>query len=310
MHPVMATTSDATRRPTGGGRRTRRSISRRPPAARGRAVRAVGPRARRSSTWPTRSARRAHGRAAGLAAARDAFYRGDLAQAMVRFHREQRRLAHRGGSRRLPLRDRGAAPLHVPRHRGPHVRAVVPGPGAAAVAHAARGRRSDALGHNTPAYVHRRGRGDEALLRRPRAVLRRSAVRRRCRSTRCSRPPTRQRAAAHPRRPRVARDAAARRRGGRDAAARRARPAPRRRGAAPTLPGDTSYVLRGRPHGNVCRPRRATCRGRARSSPASGFVPRRADRSRGPTGARACGRAGQAAAAHAQPRARPPRPVW
>ena len=58
------------------------------------------------------------GRAAGLAAARDAFYRGDLAMAMVRYHREHggwltaEDLAGYRSAIEPPVRD------DVPRHRG------------------------------------------------------------------------------------------------------------------------------------------------------------------------------------------------
>ena len=70
-------------------RRTSRSICRR--AA--RRSRAKSSCRRRSpppfNTWRTRRPRRAHrGREAGLAAARDAFYRGDIARAIVKFQKE------------------------------------------------------------------------------------------------------------------------------------------------------------------------------------------------------------------------------
>ena len=95
------------------------------------------------------------GRAAGLAAARDAFYRGDLAAAMVRYHREHggwltaEDLAEYRSAIEPPVRD------DVPRPRGDELRALVPGAGAAPDA----GRcstRDDlaALGHNSLAYVH------------------------------------------------------------------------------------------------------------------------------------------------------------
>ena len=81
------------------------------------------------------------GRIAGLRAARDAFYRGDLAAAMVRYHAE-----HGGWLTARDLADYHSEierPLSttLPRHRGALLRPVVPGPGPAPDAVAARRRR-------------------------------------------------------------------------------------------------------------------------------------------------------------------------
>ena len=109
----------------------------------------------------------------------------------------------------------------------------------------------------------------EALLRRPRALLRRSALRRTCRWTRCSRRPTPPSAGASMRpETRVGRDAAGRRRpgirpAGRPARADRRRPprSPRRARRCPaTRPTSASSTGTATP----CPRRRATSRGRAR----------------------------------------------
>ena len=150
------------------------------------------------------------GRVAGLRAARDAFYRGDLATAMVRYHRDN------GGwltaddlaSYRSEIDAAGAH--HLRRHGGPHVRPLVPGAGAAADAVAAGGRRSEGARPQHAGVRPSGHRGDEALLRRSRALLRRSALRRRA-DGRAAGAGVRGRAAAAHRRARLARDAAGRR---------------------------------------------------------------------------------------------------
>ena len=82
------------------------------------------------------------GRIAGLRAARDAFYRGDLAAAMVRYHDE-----HGGWLTARDLEDYQSEierPLSIalPRRRGALLRPVVPGAGPAPDAVPARRRRS------------------------------------------------------------------------------------------------------------------------------------------------------------------------
>ena len=96
----------------------------------------------------------ATGRAAGLQAARDAFYRGDIAAAIVDIHRDNGGLldARRPGG--VPRRRRagGARPLR--RHRRLCLRRLVPGTDAAAAAHILDGIDLRGLGHNSAAYVH------------------------------------------------------------------------------------------------------------------------------------------------------------
>ena len=87
-------------RRTRAGRRTRRSSC---PAG---APPRVGERfvqpdlAATLQTWPTRSAGAPRGREAGLRAARDAFYRGDIAARIAAFHAENGGYAHARGPRR------------------------------------------------------------------------------------------------------------------------------------------------------------------------------------------------------------------
>ena len=70
------------------------------------------------------------GRAAGLAAARDAFYRGDVAATIARYHAAEGGLLTRGRPRRLPRRRRAARAGHVRIARGGDLRLLVPGSGA------------------------------------------------------------------------------------------------------------------------------------------------------------------------------------
>ena len=210
--------------------------ARRPGAEVGRQVRAVRPRRARCSTWPTRTAPPGRTATAGLRAAHDAFYRGDIAREIVRFQQQE------GGYLSLddlaeyhsPHRAGGAAA--VARPRGDHLRPVVPGPGAAArrwrcsSASASPGWRTTRADLPAP---HRRMRepGDGG----PRVSLRRSGVRR-C----ADRPPARSgdhRAARRARCATTARSARCRRRW-----TRTNRP---HRGAArremPKVEADTSY---------------------------------------------------------------------
>jgi gamma-glutamyltranspeptidase/glutathione hydrolase len=94
------------------------------------------------------------GRAAGLAAARDAFYRGDLATVMTRYHREN------GGWLTMEdlasYRSEVEAPLRTTFH-GTEVLTCGPwcqGPVLLQVLSLLEGYDLRALGHNSPAYVH------------------------------------------------------------------------------------------------------------------------------------------------------------
>ena len=94
------------------------------------------------------------GRAAGLAAARDAFYRGDLATVMTRYHRE-----HGGWLTMEDLAEYGSeieAPTRTTFH-GTEVMTCGPwcqGPVMLQMLSLLAGYDLRALGHNTPAYVH------------------------------------------------------------------------------------------------------------------------------------------------------------
>ena len=73
---------------------------------------------------------------------------------------------------------RAAGARAIPRHRRLRLRAVVAGAGAAAGAeHPRRTSTCEAMGHNSPDYIHIADRGAEARVRRPPPLLRRSAVR-------------------------------------------------------------------------------------------------------------------------------------
>ena len=151
------------------------------------------------------------GRIAGLRAARDAFYRGDLAAAMVRYHAEHGGWLTARDLEDVPFRDRAPALDQLPRRRGALLRPVVPGAGPAPDAVPARRRRSRRARPQYPGLRPSRRRGHEALLRRPRALLRRPALRARA-DGRAARAVLRRRAPA----PRAAGDGV-----GRDAAGRR-----------------------------------------------------------------------------------------
>ena len=125
-------------------------------------------------------------RAAGLRAAHDAFYRGDIAREIVAVPAAGGRLSVDGRPRRIPLAHRAGGAAAVARPRGDHLRPVVPGTGAAGGAGAARARR-----HRRPAAQlrdlpapHRRvrepGDGGPRVLS---SAIRPSST---CRSTTCS----------------------------------------------------------------------------------------------------------------------------
>ena len=126
------------------------------------------------------------GRLAGLAAARAAFYCGDIAETIVRYHEQNGGCLARDDLAELPQPLRGAGQGPLARLRGLYLRAVVPGPDAGAGAAHDRGggrpRRAAAQQRRLRAPHHR---DPEGGLRRPRVSLRRSAVRR-CRPGRAA----------------------------------------------------------------------------------------------------------------------------
>ena len=185
-----------------------------------------------------------------LHAARDAFYRGDLATAMVRYHRDNGGWLTADDLASYRSEIEPPAAHHVRRHGGLHVRAVVPGAGAAADALAAGRRRSESARPQHAGVRPPRHRGDEALLRRPRALLRRPALRRRA-DGRAAGARVRRRAAALigeracPEMPPAGAVP------GFGAARRRCLPRPQPPARAATLGGDTSYVCVVDRHGNA-----------------------------------------------------------
>ena len=185
---------DARRTTIDAGRRTPRSI-----------CRTASPRAEaRSSSRPTSAARcstwrirrRPRPRTAappGSKAARDAFYRGDIARTIVAYHQREWRTDDGAGHGRVPRRRRAAGQVALRRSRRLRLRAVVPGTGAAADARRARGLRSQGHGAQFARLCACGDRGDEARVRRPRALLRRPAFRRRADRNAPFRRPTRER---------------------------------------------------------------------------------------------------------------------
>ena len=162
----------------------RRHLPARRPAAARRASCSCRPISRgRSSSWPTRRSAAAGGGAARPGSRRRATpSTGATSRATIaRYHREHGGLLTARRPRRVPRRGRGAAA----RRASPGIERLH------AAARGARGRcccrcwrcsSADdlaALGHNSPAYVHHLAEAHEALLRRPRALLRRPALRRR-----------------------------------------------------------------------------------------------------------------------------------
>ena len=78
------------------------------------------------------AAARKGGRAAGLAAARDAFYRGDIAQKIVAYHKANEGWLREDDLVGVPCRCRDTAERALWRRDGIRLPAVVPGTGAAA----------------------------------------------------------------------------------------------------------------------------------------------------------------------------------
>ncbi len=85
-------------------------------------------------------------REAGLRAAHDAFYRGDIARAIVRVPAAGGRLSVDGRPRRVSLAHRAGGAPALARPRGDHLRPVVPGARAAGGAGAAGARRHRGAG--------------------------------------------------------------------------------------------------------------------------------------------------------------------
>ena len=101
-----------------------------------------------------------------------------------------------GGPGRVPGRGRARAEDHLPRLRGRGLRLLVPGAGVPADAEPDRALRLARARPQHAARAPHHGRGDEARLRGPRGLLRRSALREGARRRRCSPRPTRTCAAA------------------------------------------------------------------------------------------------------------------
>jgi gamma-glutamyltranspeptidase/glutathione hydrolase len=216
----------------------------------------------------------ARGRAAGLAAARDAFYRGDLAQAMARFHREEGGwltaddLASYRSTIEPPVRTTFA---------GTEVLSCAPwcqGPVLLQMLALLDGIDLKTLGHNTPAYAHvvteamklafadrDRYYGDPRFVRVPMDTLLSPAYNaERRRLIRADR--------ACPGMPRAG-----------DIAGFDPRPAPGHPTAAavaeasPALPGDTSYVCVVDAHGNVMSATPSDVSWESPAIPGLGFCP-------------------------------------
>ena len=210
------------------------------------------------------------GRAAGLAAARDAFYRGDLAQKIVAYHRDN------GGLLTAEDLARYRSPIEPPvgvTFRGLEVvscGAWCQGPVLLQMLALLEGEDLLALGHNRPAYVHRvteamklcfadrdRYYGDprfvsvplDALLSPEYAAARRRLIR--DDQAWPGMPPAGELAGAGPHAP----------------------AAPATAGAVPSLPGDTSYVCAVDRHGNVCSATPSDVSWESPVIPGTGFCP-------------------------------------
>ena len=119
--------------------------------------------------------RRSRGdRQKGLRAVFDAFYRGDIAAQIVAFVKQEGGLLERSGLRRLHHSGRSQCQCPLCRRGHPQMRPLEPGPGTAADPHHPQAVRPSGDGPQfARLYPHRAG-GDEARLRRPRAILWRS----------------------------------------------------------------------------------------------------------------------------------------
>ena len=117
------------------------------------------------------------GRAAGIAAARDRFYKGDIAKEMVAFLQKHQAPVRRQRLRRVLRPHRGAGVDHLPRLHRLQARVLEPGAGAAADAQHPRDVRPGGDAPRQRRLRAHRHRGDEAGLCRPRHLLRRHRVR-------------------------------------------------------------------------------------------------------------------------------------
>ncbi len=157
------------------------------------------------------SGARQAGRQAGLRAARDLFYRGDIAREIAAFYASQGGLLTYDDLAAFQRASRGAGAGALSRVRGLHVRSLVSGTGAGAGADAARGLRPCRARPQLAGLRAPRHRGAQARLRRPRALLRRPGIRRRAHARPALGILCRGAPAAHRSRPRARRDAAGRR---------------------------------------------------------------------------------------------------
>ena len=127
----------------------------RPPQAR-RSLRAEGARQPRLQHMVDQeAAARSRGREAGLAAARDAFYRGDIARAIVKYQKENGGILSAEDLRELSLGLRRAGRDIVRRHQALRLRPVVPGAVAVAGDQPLDAAELHKLGHNSIGYLHR-----------------------------------------------------------------------------------------------------------------------------------------------------------
>ena len=98
---------------------------------------------------------RSGGRAAGIAAARELFYTGDIAEEIARFYAREDGLLTARRSGRVRRRRRGTRKNDVPRLRGLRLRPVVPGPGCAETLNILEGFDDlGSLGHNSADTLH------------------------------------------------------------------------------------------------------------------------------------------------------------
>ena len=173
-------------------------------------------------------------------------------------------------------------PDRVPRSRGADRRVLGTGPRAPADAQPPRVRRPGPARAQLHGVRAPDGGGDEARLRRPRSVLRRSALTSTSRQPSFSRRRTPTAARPHPRGARVVGSAACWRSAPRPGRARGGgvQPAPRAGATASSAPLTSRSSTR---RGTRFRARRATCPPTRRSSLGSAFPSRPAARSRGST---------------------------
>ena len=260
----------------------------RPPEV-GRSVRAVGSR----QDAPVHGRRRAQGRGArkgarpASEAARNAFYKGDIAREVTRFIEKEGGLDAHGGFRVLrgELRADGAHAL--PRHGAPRLRAVVAGSGDADGAQHPQELRLESDGAQLARLHPRRDRSAQARVRRPPQPFRRSEVREGADEGPDVGRVREMAPLAHQHREGVGRDAA----GGRSAhAARRSRIAgcPSRNRTKRRDPATRRTCASSTKTATRSRARRAMAPTTRRSFRASAFCARGAARNRGPIPTHPC----------------------